>query len=115
MSWFLYIIECQDKSLYTGITVNIAARYAQHEKGKGARYTRAHPPLRLLLSIPYSDRSSASKAEYRIKQLSAQQKREFIREHATDQIVLPCNERPSTEPISSTITTPSTPATAVDH
>lgn len=86
MSWYLYLIECQDGSIYTGITVNVAARYAAHACGKGARYTRAHPPLRLLVSIPYPDRSSASKAEYRIKQLSPGQKRELANQHATDSL-----------------------------
>lgn len=83
MGWFLYLIECQDGSLYTGITVDVPARYAAHASGKGARYTRAHPPLRLLVSIPYPDRSSASKAEYQIKQLSPVKKREFANQHAS--------------------------------
>ena len=52
MSWFVYLIECRDGSLYTGIAVDVAKRYAQHAAGKGARYTRSHPPLRLLGSIP---------------------------------------------------------------
>ena len=75
--WFLYLIECIDGSIYTGITVDVAARYAAHASGKGARYTRSHPPARLLASFCYPDRSSASKAEYRIKQLSPAEKRRF--------------------------------------
>ncbi|HXE41213.1 MAG TPA: GIY-YIG nuclease family protein [Azonexus sp.] len=73
--WFLYLIECTDGSIYTGITVDVAARYAAHLEGRGARYTRSHPPLRLLASEAYADRSAASKAEYRVKLLSAAQKR----------------------------------------
>lgn len=73
--WFLYLIECSDGSIYTGIAVDVAARYAAHVKGSGARYTRSHPPLRLLASEAYADRSAASKAEYRVKQLSPAQKR----------------------------------------
>lgn len=76
-AWFLYIIECADGSLYTGIAVDVAARYAAHCNGSGARYTRSHPPLRLLGCEPHPDRSSASKAEYRIKRLSAAAKREY--------------------------------------
>ena len=72
------MIECCDGSVYTGIACDVAARYAQHASGKGARYTRAHPPVRLLASVAYPDRSSASKAEYRIKQLSAAAKRALI-------------------------------------
>ena len=77
-SWFLYLIECLDGSIYTGIAIDVAARYIEHASGKGARYTRAHPPARLLVSIEYPDRSSAAKAEYRIKQLKAPAKRKFL-------------------------------------
>ena len=77
-TWFLYLIECLDGSIYTGITNNLAARYAAHAAGKGARYTRSHPPVKLLGSIAFPDRSSASKAEYRVKQLSATEKRRLV-------------------------------------
>jgi putative endonuclease len=75
MAWFVYLIECKDGSIYTGIAVDVAARYATHVDGKGARYTRSHPPARLLATFEYPDRSAALIAEYRIKQLSAQDKR----------------------------------------
>ena len=75
--WFLYLIECVDGSIYTGIAVDVAARYTAHCQGTGARYTRMHAPLRLLGYEAHPDRSSASKAEYRVKQLSAVAKREF--------------------------------------
>ncbi len=73
--WYLYLLECSDGSIYTGITVDVAKRYAAHLAGKGARYTRSHPPRRLLASFEHADRSSASKAEYAIKQLPAAAKR----------------------------------------
>ncbi len=73
--WFLYLIECEDGSIYTGITVDVAARYEAHCQGTGARYTRSHKPRRLLGQEIHPDRSSASKAEYRIKQLTAAEKR----------------------------------------
>ena len=75
--WFLYMIECRDGAIYTGITVDVAARYAAHAQGKGARYTRSHPPRRLLTVIDYPDRASASAAEYAVKQLSAPEKRAY--------------------------------------
>lgn len=75
--WFLYLIECADGSIYTGITTDVAARYAAHAGGKGARYTRAHPPARLLGWEAHPDRSTASKAEYRIKRLTAAAKRAY--------------------------------------
>ena len=81
MAWYLYLIECRDGSIYTGITVDVEARYAAHADGKGARYTRSHPPRRLLASIEYPDRSSASRAEYETKQLSPSEKRALARLH----------------------------------
>jgi len=75
--WFLYLIECVDGSIYTGIAVDVAARYDAHCRGTGARYTRSHAPRRLLGCEMHPDRSSASKAEYRIKRLSATEKRAF--------------------------------------
>ena len=53
MVWHLYLIECEDGSLYTGIAVDPQARYAAHLAGKGARYTRSHRPKRLLVSVPF--------------------------------------------------------------
>jgi putative endonuclease len=73
--WYLYLIECVDGSIYTGITVDVDARYQAHQDGRGARYTRSHRPVRLLGTEIHPDRSSASKAEYRVKQLSATEKR----------------------------------------
>ena len=75
--WFVYLIECRDGNIYTGIAVDVAARYALHLKGKGARYTRSHPPKRLLAAIDYPDRSSALSAEYAVKQISAAEKRAY--------------------------------------
>ena len=77
MGWFLYVIECKDGSLYTGIAVDPEARFWAHAAGKGARYTRSHPPRRLLVTVAYPDRSSAAKAEYQLKQMTAPEKRRF--------------------------------------
>ena len=75
--WFLYLIECRDGSIYTGITVNVTARYAAHASGRGARYTRSHPPRRLLAAIDYANRSSAASAEHAVKALSPVEKRAY--------------------------------------
>lgn len=76
-TWFVYLIECTDGSIYTGIAVDVEARFDAHCAGKGARYTRSHPPLRLLASAAYPDRSAASQEEYRIKQLTPAAKRAY--------------------------------------
>lgn len=73
--WWVYLIECVDGSVYTGIAVDVAARYARHASGKGARYTRTRPPQRLLGAFPHPDRSAALKAEHAIRRLTAAAKR----------------------------------------
>jgi len=74
-SWHVYLIECTDGSVYTGVAVDVDRRYAQHVAGKGARYTRSHPPSRLLARFGYPDRGAALRAEYAIKQLTPARKR----------------------------------------
>ncbi|CAN5364608.1 hypothetical protein BH11PSE11_BH11PSE11_20830 [soil metagenome] len=76
--WFLYMIECEDGSIYTGIALDVAGRYRAHASGKGAKYTRSHKPRELLLAVRYPDRSVASRAEFEFKRLSAAQKRWWI-------------------------------------
>jgi len=73
--WHVYLIECRDGSIYTGVAIDVAARYAAHVAGKGARYTRSHPPHRLLKVIACADRSDALKTEHAIKRLTAAEKR----------------------------------------
>lgn len=77
-SWCLYLIECRNGSYYAGITNRLEARYAAHVAGKGARYTRANPPLRLIGSRAYADRAAASRAEYAIRRLPRERKRAFL-------------------------------------
>jgi putative endonuclease len=79
-TWCVYLIECRNGSYYAGITNRLEARYAAHAAGRGARYTRANPPLRLLGFRNYPDRSSASRAEWEIKQLPRERKLGFLRE-----------------------------------
>ncbi len=73
--WYVYLIECRDGSLYTGIATDVERRYAEHAAGTGARYTRSRPPVRLLARFEYPDRSTASRAEYAIKQMTPARKR----------------------------------------
>lgn len=77
--WFLYLLECANGSYYAGITTDVAARFSAHQQGKGARYTRANPPLRILAQAEYADRSAASKAEWALKQLPRDEKLTFFR------------------------------------
>ena len=76
--WYVYLLECQDGSIYTGIAIDVAARFAAHRAGKGARYTRSHPPLRILASEAFEDQAAALRAEIRIKKLRASAKRAYV-------------------------------------
>src|SRR4249919_2071343 len=66
-AWTLYLLECMDGSLYAGITNDLERRYAMHAAGKGARYTRSHPPRRIVAS--------------QLKRLDVEGKRAFSRAH----------------------------------
>ena len=78
-SWFVYVVLCKDGSYYCGITTDLTRRIEEHNNGTGARYTRAKRPVKLLKHWTYPDRSSASKAEYRFKQLRRTAKERLIR------------------------------------
>ena len=77
-SWCLYLIECRNGAWYAGITNRLEYRYAAHAAGRGARYTRANPPLRLLGFRRYPNRASAARAEWAIRQLPKSQKLAFL-------------------------------------
>ena len=69
------MVECSDKTIYTGITKNIDRRLHEHNNTKkGAKYTRCRRPVKLICSYPAGNRSDASKEEYRIKKLARKDK-----------------------------------------
>ena len=76
--WYVYLILCRSGAIYTGIARNVAARYAQHVAGTGARYTRANPPQKLLAKFACPNQSVASRVEAAIKKLPAADKRNLI-------------------------------------
>jgi putative endonuclease len=75
MTWYVYLLECADGSIYTGIALDVLARFEAHSRGTGARYTRSHPPKRVIATFAFADKSAALKAEYRIRRLPAREKR----------------------------------------
>lgn len=70
MNWVVYILECADGTLYTGITNNLPQRITAHESGTGAKYTKGRGPFKLLYNEDCNDRSHATKREIEIKKLS---------------------------------------------
>ncbi|ATW28178.1 GIY-YIG nuclease family protein [Candidatus Formimonas warabiya] len=75
---YVYIVECKDGTLYTGWTTDMEKRIAEHNKGKGAKYTRGRFPVQLKYYEEFSVKEEALHREYLIKQLSRQEKVELI-------------------------------------
>jgi putative endonuclease len=73
-SWVLYVLRCQDETLYCGITNDLMRRIDQHNQGKGARYTKGRGPVTLLKSWPAANMSCALKAERAFKKLTKEAK-----------------------------------------
>ncbi|WP_173505988.1 GIY-YIG nuclease family protein [Marinobacterium sp. xm-d-579] len=78
--WFVYVVRCSDKTLYTGVSTDPARRLRQHngELVGGAKYTRARRPVELIWHEQHADRSSAIQREYAIKRMTLQQKNQLI-------------------------------------
>jgi putative endonuclease len=76
-TWFVYLVRCNDGTLYTGIARDVKARIAMHEAGRGARYTRGRGPLTLCAKKRCSSRSEALKLELAIKRLSRDEKQQL--------------------------------------
>ena len=77
--WVVYLLRCNDGSLYTGITNDLDRRLAAHKRGVASKYTRARLPLTLVYQEPHSGRSSASKREASIKKMTRIAKLKLIR------------------------------------
>jgi putative endonuclease len=74
MAWYVYIVECSDGTLYTGISNNVVKRIGEHNSGIGSKYTRGRRPVKLLARWHCADKSQASKMEHRIKGLTREDK-----------------------------------------
>ena len=81
MPYYVYLVLCADSTLYTGITTDLERRVDEHNNSneKGAKYTRARRPVRLVYSEEYENRSEASKREYFIKKMSRKDKVSLIK------------------------------------
>ena len=77
--WYIYILLCQDGSLYTGSSDNPEARFEIHLSGHGAKYTRSHKPVRIVHSEQFSSKSEALKREIEIKSWSRVEKIKILK------------------------------------
>ncbi len=76
--YYTYILLIENNSLYCGYTDDVEKRFQAHISGKGAKYTKAHKPLKIVYVKEFNTKSEAMKEEYRIKQLSHKEKLELI-------------------------------------
>ncbi len=80
--WFLYVLECSDGTLYTGITNDLGRRLELHNSGRASRYTRGRRPVTLIYQEPCRNKSYALKKEYAVKALTRSEKEDYIKRHA---------------------------------
>ncbi len=76
--WYVYILLCEDNSLYTGITNNLEKRFSEHLDRKGSKYTRSHKPLKIIYQENFSTKSQALKREIEIKSWNREKKLKVI-------------------------------------
>lgn len=82
--YYLYILECADKTLYTGITSDLARRIKEHNFSKlGAKYTQGRRPVKLIFFKKFRSRSNAAKEESSVKKLSREDKLDMIKQNST--------------------------------
>ena len=77
--YYIYILRCKDKSLYTGITTDVERRFKEHRAGTGGRYTRSHKPEKIIYREKAETRSDALKREAEIKSWPREKKMRFVR------------------------------------
>ena len=76
---YTYILRCRDGSLYTGWTNNVEKRVADHNSGKGAKYTKGRRPVELIYYEMFETKEEAMKREYAIKHMTRRAKEELLR------------------------------------
>jgi putative endonuclease len=81
--WHLYLVRCNDGSLYTGISTDVQRRFDAHQRNRGARRLRGRGPLQLVYSHPIGERGLALQLEHRVKKLSKADKERLVRGEST--------------------------------
>lgn len=83
--YYTYVLLTENNTLYCGYTDDVEKRFEEHKSGKGAKYTRANKPVKILYTACFDTKSEAMKEEYRIKHLSKEEKLNFIKNLNTNQ------------------------------
>ena len=77
--FYVYVLRCTDGSLYCGYTNDVEKRFEKHKSGKGAKYTKSHPPLEVVYVEEFETKSDAMKREFEIKSMTRSQKEKLLR------------------------------------
>lgn len=78
--WYVYVLECNDSSFYTGVTADYNIRLAKHNDGKASVYTKKRRPVRLRYIEQFKAKSEAAKRESQVKRLTVEEKEALLRE-----------------------------------
>lgn len=84
--YYTYVILTKDNTLYCGYTDDVEKRFEAHISGKGAKYTRAHKPLKIIYKACFDNKLEAQKEERRIKKMTRKEKLEFLEEQGEDKM-----------------------------
>jgi putative endonuclease len=84
-TWWLYLLACKDGRTYAGIAIDVEARFRVHASGKGSKFTRSNPPLRVLAAQSFDTKSEALQAEAALKKLKREGKLAWARRWAAEQ------------------------------
>jgi len=79
--WYVYIVRCADRTLYTGVAIDVRERVRTHNQGKGAKYTRGRGPVRLVYTERAGVRGAALRRELAIKRMNRVAKLQLIARH----------------------------------
>ena len=85
--YYVYILECNDKTLYTGYTISLQSRLEKHNLGLASKYTRGRIPVKYVYTETFTDKSTALKREIEIKSLTRKKKIELIQEKSHESII----------------------------
>ena len=77
--WYVYMLECAGRRIYTGVSPDVAARFARHRSGRGGAFTRSFPPRRILAARRCASRGAALSTEHALKQLERPEKLAWAR------------------------------------
>lgn len=80
LTWYVYLVQCADGTLYTGCTNDVIKRIKTHNEGNGAKYTRSRLPVKLVYQEEVSDRSQAQQREAQLKKFTRQEKLQLIQD-----------------------------------